>query len=471
MSASHPAGAGRRPEGLRYQKGPRDGRAPFPTRGSYALLALAFMGFAVYASLVPFSFRPVPMDEAVASFVQHVWRLPSLGSLSRSDAVANLLLFVPIGFCLSGTLRLGARAWWSGPIATLAVLVLAGSLSAVVEFLQLFTAGRIASSRDIAAQVAGTLTGNVLWEALGSELTAWMRATLGSATRRQRLERLLFVYAGAWVLLTLAPFDLTLDAGQLARKARSDGLVLSLFGRTGDSALDLAWDAFRAMVAAIPLGVLAFLLQQTAGWRPLLRAVRLAAGVVLVTEVLQFFVVSRVADITDAVSGGVGAVSGVLLAAWWTRRPPRAGLSSTDRRTAAALLGAWCLVLVAYHWMPYDFVWDSAAIRGKLAGLSLIPFAGYHRGADLNSLDQLLLKLWLSVPVGFLSGFLASGPAPARRLWVAGWLAAVGLLFAVIEAGQLLLPSRFPDPSDILVAVAGAAVGLAATFWLLEPRS
>lgn len=443
----------------------------FPDRRTYALLALAFMGFAVYASLVPLSFQSLALDEALARFVDIVWQWPSLGSFSRSDAVANLLLFVPIGFCLSGVSRLGARAWWSGPFTTIGVLTVALALSITVEFLQLFTAARTTSSGDIAAQFAGTLVGNVLWEAVGSDLTAWVRATLGSETSGQRFERLLLAYAGAWALLSLAPFDLTLDLGLLARKARTGGLVFSLFGRTTDTALDLAWDAFRAMAAAFPLGVLAlFVGCPSDARRGVVSALSLAVGALVVVEGLQFFVVSRVADATDVVAGSLGVAAGVVVGLRW-----RGGAPPQSRGARAwvllLLLAAWCLVLAAYQWMPYDFRWDPASVRAKLSGMSLIPFAAYHRGADLNSLDQLLIKLWLSVPLGVLSGFIAPRPPGRRRLWIAGWLLWAGLVIGVIEAGQLVLPSRHPDPTDVLVGLIGATSGLALTLWALRPSA
>ena len=40
-----------------------------------------------------------------------------------------------------------------------------------------------------------------------------------------------------------------------------------------------------------------------------------------------------------------------------------------------------------------------------------------------------------------------------------------------IEAGQLFLPSRFPDPTDVLVGVAGATAGLLAGRWLRGPHA
>lgn len=421
------------------------------------------MGFAVYASLIPFAFHAIAFDEAVVRFADLVRRIPTAGAFSRSDAVANALLFVPVGFFLSGTFRLGARTRWSGPMTTVGILALSLSLSVLVEFLQIFTPDRNSSSRDIVAQFGGALIGNVLWEALGHDLSIWVQTTLESQTRRQRLERLLLAYAGVWLLFTLAPFDFTLDVGELARKARTGGLVLDPFGRPQDTPLDRVWDAFKNVIGAVPLGILAMVLT-----RRVVPALALVGAAVGGVEALQFLVASRVADVADVVWGGVGAALGALAGAKGSRRV--AGQpSDTSGWVPALLLAAWCLAMAAYHWMPFNFTADSVAVREKLGGLSLIPFAGYHRGPDLNSLDQLLIKLGLSLPVGVLSGFLAPAGRLGRRLWMAGWLVFVGVLFTVVEAGQLFLPTRHPDPSDVLVATVGSAVGLALTLWLRQP--
>jgi len=71
------------------------------TRRFWAVAAMACLIFAAYASLVPFHLRQMPVVTALDIFERALvspWRL----RLSRTDLVANVLLFVPIGFCLAG---------------------------------------------------------------------------------------------------------------------------------------------------------------------------------------------------------------------------------------------------------------------------------------------------------------------------------------------------------------------------------
>jgi glycopeptide antibiotics resistance protein len=445
----------------------------FPSRGTWALLGAAFLLFAAYASLVPFDLRPVSVDSAVRAFrevVAHPLRL----RFSRTDLVANVLLFVPIGFCLAGALRLGSTRWWSGPVAAIVVLSISIPWSLAIEFAQLFTAGRITSIGDVAAQTFGTMAGLVLWETVGADLSAWLRSTMAARSRTERIERVLATYVVLWAFVNLAPFDLTLDLGTLATKFRRGGIQLIPvpFARPSGAVGPWLWDIVSTGLAALPVGAYA-VLGRTVGLRRRhwLRAAQLSLAAILLLELTQVFVASHVADVNDFLAGCAGAWGGIWLAWHFSARPAGTSPLASIRTVswpAVGALAAWCLVLAAYHWMPYDFSTDITMIRRKLAAMSLIPFAGYHVGPDLNALNQLLVKTSLSLPLGLIAGFVLRVPpgSTAARLASAGALLFAAAVLSCIEAGQLLLPSRYADPTDVLVGVAAAAAGLLATRWV-----
>src|SRR5207248_2325426 len=97
--------AGRRPEsGVRSLSAAGVGTTrPPPTRRTFALFVLGVVAFTVYGSLVPFEFRSRGAGEAADSFLWAMTRraVPQ----SRSDALANVLLGVPLGFGLLGLAR------------------------------------------------------------------------------------------------------------------------------------------------------------------------------------------------------------------------------------------------------------------------------------------------------------------------------------------------------------------------------
>ncbi|MGQ0732426.1 MAG: VanZ family protein, partial [Acidobacteriota bacterium] len=189
------------------------------------------------------------------------------------------------------------------------------------------------------------------------------------------------------------------------------------------------------------------------------------------TEVAQIFIRSHAADATDGLFGCLGVAIGIAAARRLFLHRHLEGRSADALATKAiAALLAWCLVLMAYHWQPFDFRVDADAVRSKAAAFSLIPFAGYQSGSDLNALNTLLTKTGLAVPAGFVSAFALRRALPASLLTP---VVAVGaaLVFGTLEAGQFFLPARYPDATDVLIGVAGAWLGLRVARWLSAASS
>ena len=114
-------------------------------------------------------------------------------------------------------------------------------------------------------------------------------------------------------------------------------------------------------------------------------------------------------------------------------------------------------VLVFYHWKPFDFTTDARLIRERLSDISLMPLAQYvHASTGPQLLMQMLVKAGLGLPLGLLLArwtrtWGLSGPAAARVEWLAGLTLALGVLGG-IEVGQIFLPDRVADITDVLVA-------------------
>jgi VanZ family protein len=441
----------------------------FPTRRAYAVIAATLAVFTVYVSLLPFRVQPMPVDAAAAAF-WHTLASPFAQRLSRTNFLANVLLFVPLGFALMGTLRIDRpRAPWRALAASVVVVVVCVVISLTAEFLQVFTPRRVPSALDVIAQLLGAVIGIAWWAVTGAPLTRWLRGAFASRGD-DRLTHVLTAYAAGWAFVNLAPFDITIDLGQLAERYRSGRIVLVPFG-ADLTAARLAWDALAAFLSAIPLGLFArqFGRPPRAG-RPALAAFALAASMVVALEVAQAFIRSHAADVTDVLFGCAGAALGV-----WTgarvprlRVDPQTGEAVPLSGGALLILVLWCGVLAAYHWQPYDFAVDPAAIRDKLARMSLLPFAGY-RASDLNALNDVLVKISLSMPFGMAAAYVTRGLRSGAL--TAMWMIAAAAVFGLLEAGQFLLPTRVPDPGDVLLGVAGAALGLALGRWLGSART
>jgi len=442
----------------------------FPARATYLTLALACLLFAAYGSLLPFEFEWTSFDIAWRRFHATIlYNRPR--RTSRSDVLANVLLFVPIGFALAGALLVDRQVRWRVARAAVLILPFSVATSIVIEFVQVFAPGRIPSSADIAAQTTGCFFGICLWVVVGDRLAAWLRETFASAPEG-RLPRLLTAYAFGWIFINLAPFDITVDAGDLAARVNAGRIALLPF--TEPDLLSPAWirDAGAELLGAIPLGAFGVLTWKSGVWRRPGSAFVLALLIVCAVEAAQVFVRSHSARSTDAIFAGGGILLGVAASYRFLPRdgvivPPAGRLVNRFALVGAAL---WILVVCAYHWAPYDFSVDTDVIRRKLGRISFLPFAGYRSGSYLGALNNLLTKLSLAIPFGLIASFVVHPGRFGRSTILAGWLGAGLMIFGTVEFGQFFLPRRVPDPTDVLVASAGVYIGLRSGLWLLARR-
>jgi VanZ family protein len=126
--------------------------------GTWLLGVITFL--IVYGSLYPFSFAA-----AGGAGPLELLKQLSFARTTRSDIAANVLLYLPLGACLTWLLaaRLGGLA--AAIVATLA----AAALSFAVEFAQLYETRRVASLADLAYNTVGAFAG--AWVAIGVAAT------------------------------------------------------------------------------------------------------------------------------------------------------------------------------------------------------------------------------------------------------------------------------------------------------------
>ncbi|MBI2287033.1 MAG: VanZ family protein [Nitrosomonadales bacterium] len=133
-------------------------------------LAIGYALFIVYASLSPFTgWREQGLD------FSEVLAAPLLLTYTAFDAVINLLSYLPFGL-LAG---LALHARFGAAASVVLGLCLGVSLSAGMEYLQMYLPARISSNMDLLSNSVGTLIGALLavsvasWTWLFSRLTHW----------------------------------------------------------------------------------------------------------------------------------------------------------------------------------------------------------------------------------------------------------------------------------------------------------
>lgn len=431
------------------------------------LPAALYLLFVVYGSLVPLHYRPLPLTEAVARF-RHIPFL-DLGVGSRADWVANLLLFVPLAFLWTGVLwpRSGYRPpGVTNALRALVVLLMLGlllALSVAIEFTQIYFPPRTVSQNDILAEALGALVGTALWCWRGPAVSAWLHEWQAVRTPANLYERWLWLYLACCFAYNLLPLDLTLSPVELHDKWREGRIVLVPFASRPASTALFAYNVATDALLWVPVAVLAVL----SGRRTAAGAIAWTVGLAGLLEFLQLFVFTRVTDVTDVLTAALGAGFGV----WLTRGRAMASPSGGTRPEVARLLPAlacaalWGLALLWVFWFPFDFRGDGGWLKPRLALLWRVPFQAYYFGTEYRAATSLMQKVLFFAPLGVAFAFAAA--AARSRLTralvqAAAVLALIGLP-ALIEAGQIALPGKNPDPTDWMLAVLGGSLGYYAT--------
>lgn len=420
-----------------------------------ALAAVCAAG-AAYGSFVPLRWHDLTWAEGFHRFL----RLPfGAHPLVSGDFSTNVLVFLPIGFLAAGALAPYApRAWHLLPVVAGCLL-----LSTSIEFLQVFIRARTASWNDVIGQGLGGLLGAALWVLAGPRAGEWIAGIWRSEPREQRVFRLLVLYGAGWLGMSALPLVFPrLAHPQLA--LWRDQIVFS-------QAL-LAGPIVLAGLAALPLGVLAAMAVQRGPSR--------ALGPVVVAGSIGLLVAAdRVRQVgflpTDGHLGAsllgfavAYALAGAARGSAFLARP------KVVRRCVQGGLLAVLAVLALHYWAPWNFGVSAESMELRVRILyERAPFHRYYWLPPLIALGEIVTVVLLAATVAALLWWLRllTGRAP-RSGFVAGAAVAV---FTLVEWGQLYLPGRRADPTDVLLAAAGAAMGIAVARALegsaLSPRA
>lgn len=282
---------------------PGDPSAGHPLWARPMLHACALAVALLYGSLIPFDFAwsaaaersGGAIDAFVGALTSPRWASAEPGRSSLgvpfavSDAVLNLLLYVPLGVAL----RMALRPRWSNAAAQVGgTVLLAFALSWSVESLQSLMSARVASANDAVANTGGALLAALVAPALWGW---YKRAVFALYCRSAGL----IGWLRAWrdrpiTAVLLALFNAIIIGGWYVLELRRSGVV---GGATGgalpfERAFDLPYDLGalvlgRAMLVYAGLGCLLLLLTCTAGRRVALGWVVLAVALIALAAELS----------------------------------------------------------------------------------------------------------------------------------------------------------------------------------------
>ena len=441
---------------------------PTPSR-QFLIVGLCMLLFIAYGSLVPLNFQPLPLATAWDRFLYVPYLDISLKH--REDFVANILLYIPVGLCL--TAALGGPRGEHRFLAGAVVLAIGTTAGTAIEFTQLFFPPRTVSINDMVANVVGTLIGIALWWGTGRHLIGLIAAMQRGGPRAIRA--LAVAYVLAYFILSLFPFDFLMTLDELRWKVDQGMYGLLVARGACEGAVPCGIKLAAEVAAVLPLGMLLGSL-----WGPRVRGTRVRAliiGSVLgaAIEFAQFFVVSGVSQGASIVTRGVGMAMGVAVM-------PALGDAERLRRWRLLLRPAVVLAVVPYllvvlllsgwHLGPLSV---GAAAWERMAELRFIPFYYHYYVSESAALQSVLSVGTLFFPIGVAFWcWQVGGPRAMPGRATAAVCTGV-LLAAIVGIGKLMLPDRRPDPTDLLiVGVAvwlGHAIATALWRWAREAAS
>lgn len=380
---------------------PRGAATARSKRLRWTLLAICVC-LVIYGTLFPFSGWRAPGD------FHRLISAAALKDVSATDVLANILLYMPLGF-LAGLDRRLRRI-----LLTLLATLL---LSLGLEVMQAFLPGRVASWLDVVTNVFGTGLGTTVASMLRWPDVGWGR-NLATRLRDDRVAWLGIAALATWGCAQLIPFVPSLAASDLKAALKPLWHVLQ-----GSRSISL-WRCVVYVAATAALTITG------ASVLRIFRCGGAAAICLLAVLPLKVLVVGRQLS-PEALAGTcVGVALGLAL---WSGSRQRALI------VAALLLPAYILAEALQPGVPdavvHPFNW--------------IPLHA-QLGQPINGLANLADAVWPPLALACLCLRLGM-----RSLWYL--LPAVVLLLLAVECAQLWIPGRYPDITTVLMG-AGAWV-------------
>jgi VanZ family protein len=440
------------------------------------LALLGYLAFVIYGSLVPWQFRPLPLNIALEQFSNI--RYLQLGISSRADWVANILLFIPFAFLLAACF-LPSRSNKPTVLSALFLWLICLALALAIEFTQLYFPQRTVSINDIIAESFGALLGIMLFYLFGQRILHYLHTVaLMQGSQRSLLKYLLMAYIALFTLYNILPLDLTLSPIELYKKWRESRIILLPFSAYHGAFIEVFYAIFSDVLLWCPIAILLYL-QQHSRASIYIKLIALACLI----EFFQLFVYSRVTDLTDVILAFFAAwlsCNFVSLLQYYQliKLPSDNAEYSLSNRNKLSLwlafsIAAYSLIILLVFWYPYNFDFDWAQINQKLMhSRNQVLLESLYFGTEYRAITALLQKVLLFAPLGALWAFSYNAvqqPWQKRLLLTVTGCYTILLAF-ITEAMQLALPGKTVDLTDVLLAIMGAASGFLLTrycyrFW------
>ena len=410
-------------------------------------LAVIYLLFVVYGNWVPLNFSPLPLGDAFRQFSTLPFADQAIDS--ATDWATNVILLIPFTFLLGHLTKLNQPnkgKFLSVFIASAVGIVLAFLL----EFTQIYFPPRIVSQKDLLALSLGGLIGAIAQLRWGEVVGQWLDTLWRTEQGRSGLVKFLHLYLLVVFFFSILPFDLTVSIVEIYHKWTEGRLILVPFGGLKGGLAEILYELGTDVLIWIPVGLLIAMERRSS---PIWIAIYVG-GVATVIEFAQLFIYSRVTDLTDPLLAALGGGLGGYLAS----REEKLLNFITDRSSAFwhYTWFAWAVTMIAVFWFPFDFSFGYGVVQNLRDMLTRMPFLSLYEGTEFRAINEILRKIALFVPGGLILGLAASKSGGSKHI---GW-PLLFLVATIIEFGQLFLPGKVADTTDILLFSIGGWLGL-----------
>ncbi|MGO8754159.1 MAG: hypothetical protein ACLQHK_02885 [Gallionellaceae bacterium] len=429
------------------------------TRERIALVALAYAVLVAHLLFIPYSYLPLPFDEALHRFAHIPWM--QLGSDQNVALVSRGLMFLPLGLLLAASVAPQPRQRIELPSFLVAVVL--GCLWATgLNFAQLWFPLRTVSLNNLVAEFFGVTGGGLLWSILGATGLRWWRQLAFGG--RIGLEAALTGYVVLYLFASLLPFDFVTSVDDIAAKVASDlyGLWIAPIG-CGAAPCELKF--LFAMLAAVPCGWW-FAARRRSPRNVWLAAVPVALMVSTTIELLHFLMVSGVSQGISVFVRVLGMLVGVATYSW-RQRLEALDLRRAGRPAVLALLIPY-IITVAYvgGWFRSPRLGVAAGLE-RLGDVVWLPFFYQYYAPYNATMYSAIVHAALYAPVG-VACWLWTWHRDRIRLRLA-MIVAVLLAF-VAETSKVFLAGHLPDYTDVIIAAVSAALVLTVLRLVSQPQ-
>jgi VanZ family protein len=280
-------------------------------------------------------------------------------------------------------------------------------------------------------------------------------------TSRRLPHVLLAAYVAFLVYGSFFPFEFHFDSATLRHGL--DHAVVGLHDGRGHRTIS-APDFVSNILLGVPFGLL-MVCAGLAGASLPARTISvglLDLGLAAAIEAGQLFTPDRTASVLDVAAQLIGSVVGVLVA--HALRPdsavalgPRLA-NKLRREPALATLLVLAIVAAADALYPYAVTLDISTVWENVKHVQWLPSSSLRRRASWA--DFFVQKVGLYSALGALAQVaLRAYVAARRRLWA--WIGLTALATA-LEGAKLFIVGRAPDVDSVLLAAAGALLGVTA---------